>query len=561
MPNPQDIVVRYTADIGDLQSQSTKAVKTVEKTAQKANKSVSTAAKKTQDSLAKTTAQGAEKTKSSFMAIGQAVSLLTPALGEAGGKMAMFTSSGIMGLAVMTESVKLMAEAWRATLIGAVAAAGAALGYWLSTMTDATEEIEKQKRSLYGLTEARRKDNEALEGYNKLQDDTTDRLRVAATAARLFGDQTALNATRQDALKAKLVSATIAREDLVESQKDQQAQLEREKVVLAALERQQADLVTELKEYRSSLKATGPGVAAYAEQILEAEERTAIFEQALRDKADAIDHTRVRIDGLAQDIREYTAAVSAAEVLPPLPPIPERRRPDMEAVSADDMIFGGDVEGGLKSLDRVVSNIKDHTVEAEAATESWQSAWLGIGEPIDAIKGTAMGTFQTIKQGLAASIAQVLIFGEGFEQIMSGVFASVAQMFINLVLEMMFTWVSAKITEMITGNIAAYSSIPFVGLALGLAGAAAAIAASKAMAGSEGGIGFAQGALVTGPVLAWVGEGNEDEYIAPRSDFEKAMRGSGDGHAHDIIMDGRKVGETVMKVLPGQVKRRGIRGF
>ena len=97
---------------------------------------------------------------------------------------------------------------------------------------------------------------------------------------------------------------------------------------------------------------------------------------------------------------------------------------------------------------------------------------------------------------------------------MSNVFSQLASDLIAWVLKMFLEFVAVKISEIILGSIAAYAEFPFVGLALGIAAAAAAIGAAKALASGHGGKAFAEGGIVHGPVLGLVGEAGT-EVISP----------------------------------------------
>lgn len=83
--------------------------------------------------------------------------------------------------------------------------------------------------------------------------------------------------------------------------------------------------------------------------------------------------------------------------------------------------------------------------------------------------------------------------------------------------------------------------------------------------------GFAQGAIVTSPTLAVVGEGSEPEMILPMSQYQAALQGAanmaraggqGTGQGQQIvnnfIVDGKVVATSVMNTMTGQLQMNGM---
>ncbi len=170
--------------------------------------------------------------------------------------------------------------------------------------------------------------------------------------------------------------------------------------------------------------------------------------------------------------------------------------------------------------------------------------------------------FSSIGSAAAGAFTQALLTARTFGSAMTGIMTAVSSAFIGCVMKMFFEWISAKLTEMITGSVAAYSGIPFVGLALGLAAAVAMIAASRSLAAKEGGKSFAAGGLIMSPMLAMVGDAAGGEVVAPRSKFDELFdrHGSGDIYLYNML-DSRVLTEAVVKNAPGIVRvRGGVRG-
>jgi hypothetical protein len=90
------------------------------------------------------------------------------------------------------------------------------------------------------------------------------------------------------------------------------------------------------------------------------------------------------------------------------------------------------------------------------------------------------------------------------------------------------TEASANTAAAVSGALSAHSSIPFVGIAMGLAAAAAIIATMLSIPK------FATGGIVSGPTLAMVGEyggaSNNPEVIAPLNKLRGLLGNSGGGY-------------------------------
>lgn len=193
--------------------------------------------------------------------------------------------------------------------------------------------------------------------------------------------------------------------------------------------------------------------------------------------------------------------------------------------------------------------------------EGWNNWFHSADSAIASLKAAAVGLFQTFTSGFAAAIGQALILGQDFGQAMSGVFASVAQAGINMIVQILFQWVAAKITEIVTGAVAAHSSIPFVGIAIGLAAAAAGIAGARALASKEGGHAFAEGGIVTGPVRGLVGEAGPEAIIPLKpSVLERMGLGGRGGQPIQFIIDGRVIAEALLPHHGRALRFHGVPG-
>ena len=195
-----------------------------------------------------------------------------------------------------------------------------------------------------------------------------------------------------------------------------------------------------------------------------------------------------------------------------------------------------------KSLKSGWGGIKGMASSVESITEALKgngSAWQAVVGIVDGFLGLYQG-FQTViqvisaltgvtnmltaaKQGEAAATAiatTTAVTGSAQE-----IAASTAKTAVKS------TETNANVSAAASGAMAAYASIPFVGIALGLAAVAAIVAAMKSIPK------FADGGIVSGPTLAMVGEyagaSGNPEVIAPLDKLRSMLApsqgyGSGD---------------------------------
>lgn len=254
----------------------------------------------------------------------------------------------------------------------------------------------------------------------------------------------------------------------------------------------------------------------------------------------------------------------------------ERTLPTLESLVGRTGITGF-IQDGVDLAGRKITEFMDglevRTFETAAlVTKAWRKSqvevidgwnnWVATGKSaMDSLKSSALDLFTTFTNGFASAIGQALILGQDFGTAMSGVFASVAQAGINMIVQILFQWVAAKITEIVTGAVAAHSSIPFVGIAIGLAAAAAGIAGARALASKEGGHAFAEGGLVTGPVMGLLGEAGSEVVLPLRPKLlERLGIGGGAGRAVQLVVDGRVLAEALLPHHGRALRFHGVPG-
>jgi len=183
-----------------------------------------------------------------------------------------------------------------------------------------------------------------------------------------------------------------------------------------------------------------------------------------------------------------------------------------------------------ETFQALVANWQQARGEIQGFKTDFETMQQAMTTWLEDIRVSSADVFVSIVDGLnriaeaaAHAFVQMLVSGTNFADAMSGVFASLAADLIAWVLKMLIEYVAVKITEIVYGSIAAYAEFPIVGLALGIAAAAAAIGAAKALSSSHGGKTLKEGGITTGPTHALIGEAGT-EVVAPLDELLAMMR-------------------------------------
>jgi hypothetical protein len=479
------------------------------------------------ESIGKTTGMMAEKTKSSFMVMSQAVRVLSVAVGDTKSEFINFATNAALQLSIVAEGIKLLAQAWKATLVAAVAAAGFALGYWLQKLILGTSEIEKQKRAVYGLSVAHKEAIRVLSEWNKTIDDSNKSLQSGAVQAYYFGTALDFQKAVQGELEKQIVATHLAIDQLSQAQKDAYSKDNETRL---------RSLWTEL----SNLSKRYQDVKARVQDLSESE-------QQAKDIVDQVTRAHEQEAQIVAQSKEQIRQLTDAQIIQ-----------------------------------------SQQTLQSASAFMQWSSSLqLTIADLYDGV--TMLG--QNISQGLGNAFAQAIVYGKGFKDAMVEMLKSLGATIISFIVELVAqqliyyalsalgllkTATAAIQAEITRGALAAarsvYETVPFpANMFLAPAMGAAAIASMTLLAGTASaagtglgvGIGaFAEGGLVSGPMLALVGEGGQQELIAPRSDYEKLLEGGGRGPLRATInVDGRRLAEAMVQYTPDVLRTKGIRGL
>jgi len=178
-------------------------------------------------------------------------------------------------------------------------------------------------------------------------------------------------------------------------------------------------------------------------------------------------------------------------------------------------------------------------------SELWKQAYSEIfadGKIVfDGIKDLISGTIGVLSQTFQQVFINLAEGGKNFTQIMSNLGTSFRNLMFKVIADILAKQITAILMSVtaeraaalakvafhkavaFAGALAAHAPIPFVGVALGLA-AAAAIAAYLA-----GAIQFAEGGIVNGPTLGLVGEAGPEAIIPLKKGKEMGIFGGGGG--------------------------------
>lgn len=202
-------------------------------------------------------------------------------------------------------------------------------------------------------------------------------------------------------------------------------------------------------------------------------------------------------------------------------------------------------------------------------------------------------TFNSFAQGVGDAVAQIAVYGADtaavFEALLKQIAASIISSLVTLAIQelaflLIGTGIAASRTavEMASAAAITYSAV-FAGTAvaaiglgpLSIAAAAAAAGAAvaamisgAALASTAGGIAglgnarpLAEGAIITGPTFALIGEGREKEYVLPQSKLDRLVESGGkDGTYVNLMVDGRTMASWVVRHMPAVLRLNGVRG-
>jgi len=252
-------------------------------------------------------------------------------------------------------------------------------------------------------------------------------------------------------------------------------------------------------------------------------------------------------------------------------------------------------EGGLAPTAPEIQKINEQIVNQNTLMADSQTAFGTFRKnfedlaPVAAAFGNAMyGAFQQLAQGIGNALAQVIVYGASFAQVLKTllkqILASIVSTLVTLGIQYLMAAILKKTTmsaqtgaslagyasETFAAVFTAYTvSNPFAGWAYAAAPAAAASGALLAGAGIAGGTGMgvgkgiplaaATGGLFTTPGLTAIAEKGKPEIVLNQDNVRKFMGGALGGSSQTIIvnLDSEPIISTVVRGMPSYLRLQG----
>ena len=527
----QQLIARFQADVSDLErgvAKAQSAIQSVPAATEKANK----------QAIAST-----KNLKKSIGDVGRAVQQVSPYIGGLAGEFVFFAGTAVSSAKAVAAAVTAIVSPV-GLAVGGFAAAAVGLSLYKDSARRAAaetkvleEDLGALKIALDKLGESSKSSRTRIEELKSLREETEKALQATqGRANRKFGEE--LDTINRQKL-LDIDKAIVAEEQKLAQTRAQLAD--------TRLLQIQEDLSKQLQKLERDYQTGGDEL------------------EKLRGQVDAYRNAKekaLEVEGLSDDaLRDFDASVKSSI---------------------------GVLEQYEQQLDEIRQQQEDATIPAGAFSpvEQPASAFGAIAGPqliqatadelgqLDAAFAKVMGsvqttseviatgvatTFEALSQGVAASLVAAVTATGDAAQILASIFNQIATSIIAKIIEVFIIEAAIEKTKIILKSISAYAGLPFVGIALGVAAAGAAIAAARGLAGSEGGRAFAEGGVVLGPTLGLVGEAGP-EVVLPlkNSILEKfGLVGGGETTIHNYIhLDGRKVAEGVTKHIPGVVRRK-----
>ncbi len=352
---------------------------------------------------------------------------------------------------------------------------------------------------------------------------------------------------------------------------------EQAKATIAALEASLGELRTKLAESIAASDGRGGNFAGALDSSIKSEIQfiSDKLDQA-KDALKQFDDQAKRSTGLKDSIEEYKKAITRSTFSLDL--FGERQaeiksRMELTKGVILDLVSNGisvqdehiqaliKTYGQLKIAMQQVEEQKKQSDAALAENKATEEAWKNLVDSFrftqaEILNGLA-SVISSFIDGIAGAIATAAIYGTSFADIMTSVFAAASQELIKLALKSFIELIGIAISLIVVDNYRAYASIPFIGLALGAAGAAATIAAARSTASSKGGHAFAEGGIVTGPMLGLVGEAG-NEAIIPLDRLNEFIADRPGSKSPDIYLDGFLMTSIIARILPKYLKHKGV---
>lgn len=503
------------------------------------------------------TAAGATKIKKALLDVGQAGRTIAPLIGGVAGEFISLASTGANAVKGVAASLINILTPMGAIAAATAAAAGGFIYFGLQSEKAAakaavlSKTIDGQRKELEKLKEAAINAAASVELVQKNQG------RTAVPFSQIPGGNERNSALVEEQDKAAQAAALVNKKIA-----DQAVVTQRLTIVQDQLQASLNKLNFEYNATGDKAKYLEAQTAAYSKALNDAAEIEGVSADTLRDysesakvSADSVEALRKEVDALARSQQAIDDQFNpgGSQFQGPLlkDAGPKAATPVPRNAAVGDRDFVGPVD--FNALEAADAKIAD--TQAGLATLN-DSVRFTTGESLAAVGGL----IDSALTGISGVIATTLITGESAAEQLQAIYASAATALIDLALKSFIEIIAMSISAIITRNIEAYSAFPFVGLALGIAGGVAAVAAARSGSQSAGGKAFAEGGIVTGPIRAIVGEAGP-EAIFPLRQLKNFIKPAGGQviHTH-VYLNDKQIALAVGKELPGILRQRGVKG-
>ena len=554
------LIARFDGDISGLQASTVKAGAVVDGFGKKV------------DSTSKNVSKSTNTIGLGFKALGGMIRSVVPFLDDATASLVMFGSMAMDSLKNAFDAISKFAGFVQGGLVIALAAAAAAFGYMLGRMIAGTDATQKALAALYRVTAETKKTNEALKGVAQSWETYEKAIKDATLAYQLFGTAQALASTQVDAAKKAIVDVARSLEEENELLAEGQTRLDEIRMARQKLVEQER-LSDEIHGHMSETD----GILHAQMEKLTAEE-TALASAQLR--------REIIIRSLTADQEELTAAINAgAGAIADYEVASEQKKAEPTEIKMD---LPTQVGNSLELLGKIDSR-------RQQMQDSLMDFVASLYPTIEAVGMQFASLWTSFSQGFGDAVARAIVYGDDFGKAMQELGKQLLSTLISFLIQTVLnTLLYGILATLITGGLASgrialqasiasaaafAAAIETYGIAgfaagpgLAVAAAAGTVAAATkgfgiGRAGSAGlgplavaGVGaFAEGGLITAPMLALIGE-KGDEAVVPLDRLESMMRGGGTTQVF-ISLDDRTIAQAVVPWIPGIVHAKGVKGI
>jgi hypothetical protein len=487
-------------------------------------------------------------------------------------------------------------------LVVAVAAASYEFGKWTAEVIGLNDAIDAwyknaQRASIISpqLSDAMRMLATASEEYAKAQDDIGQR-------ARLFGESADTSAKLAEATEKSILATDSALKAFASTQGELTDKLSIQINRVWDLRAAYANLDDTLKDTK---------IGADIKERLETESKEmkrlqTVYESVrskVKESNDALNEQinlygdLITVQRMYEEDAKRKPEVAATQTAAAAPVFDIESMDLEEQTRLMSLAIGDEMANAYAYVERynIPALVSEQIQQTDVQFRNWvASMQLNVAD----VQMFIMDTFSAATQGIGNAIAQAVVYGENlgklFEELGKQILASVISTLLQLLIQelmylvlgsfIMAADLTAKISAMAAfAAAAAYAwavaSMGLIGMAVG-PGLAVEAAAMTTAAGAYGagigaaagpgiaGIGqaggllaFGEGAYVRSPVMALVGDAPGGEIVAPRSDYEAMIATARQPSVGHVYLDGRELTQSVVKWIPGEVRRKGVKGI